>query len=228
MELDEMKLVWSRMNEFLESQRQHSFELRIDQSLERVRTGLRPLYWGQILQIGFGFAMILLAVSYWSDNVGVWYRLVTGLILHVYGIAVIMMAGITIGQICGIDYAEPVISIRRRIARLSSTYILNGLIVGLPWWVLWVLVIAVLASFGGVDLLGAQPIWILLCIGFGGLGLMGTWIFHRWSHAPSRADWGKRLDANAEGASLNRAQRILEELREFELEAESEEGCSRS
>jgi hypothetical protein len=218
MEMDEMKHVWSRMNQLLENLERQTGQLRLRGELGRIRTGLRPLFWGQILQILFGVAIILLAVGYWSANWQVWYRLVIGIILHVYGVSVIMMAGMTLGRIQGIDYSESVVSIRRQIAKLKSTCVLNGMICGLPWWILWILVVVVLAGYGGKDLVAAQPMWVALSVVAGVFGLLATWAFHRWSHQPARAGLGKRLDDNAAGASLKRVCGILEELQQFESE----------
>ncbi len=219
MELDEMKVVWTRMNQLLESQQRQSVQNSLNQKLRRVHSGLRPLFWGQVLQIFFGVAIILLAVGYWSANGETWYRFVCGIVLHIYGIVVIMMAGVTLGRIHAIDYSEPVVSIRKRVARLSSTYVLNGMMVGLPWWLLWVVVVVILAGYGGQDLLATRPLWVVLSAVVGMVGLIATWVFHKWAHQPVRAGFGKRLDENAAGRSLASAQKILNEIREFEQES---------
>ncbi len=224
MELDELKLAWLRMNDLLDKQQQMQqrrvFELKVAQTLKQVQSAFRPLYWGQILQIALGVAMILLAVSYWSPAPNLWYRWVVAIILHVYGITIIVMAGVTLGQIRSIDYSEPVVSIRRRVASLKSTCLVNGIVAGLPWWILWCLVVVVLASYYGYDLLASEPLWFMLSIALGVVGLLGTWMFHRWAYHPIRAQFGQRLDADAAGASISQAHRILNELREFEEETQ--------
>jgi hypothetical protein len=228
MDLDQMKLAWNRMNQLLENQQRQLVQIRLDQELKRVRSSLRPLFWGQVWQIVLGILVILFAVGYWSANIDVWYRLASGIVMHIYGVVVIIMAGITLGCLRDIDYAQPVLTIRRRVARLKSTYVLNGMIVGLPWWLLWILLAVMVAGYGGRDLIADCPQWILWSAAVGVVGLWGTWMFHQWAHRPVRSGWGKRLDAGAAGASINKAQRIIAELEAFENEQGQSNGADRA
>ena len=81
------------------------------------------------------------------------------------------------------------------------------MVTGLAWWLVWIPVMMVLAGLVGVDLYAHAPsvVWIGLAIGIP--GLLATWWFHRWSHRPVRAEFGKRVDDSAAGGSIRKTQR---------------------
>lgn len=57
--------------------------------------------------------------------------------------------------------------------------------------------------------------WLNIGIAVGVLGLLGTWIFHRWSRHPSRAALEKKLEDGAVGGSLHKAQAELDALTRY-------------
>lgn len=222
MELEELKRTWLK------------FEQRIDKRLtardsrdtvawnhrqrDRVRRGLWPLFWVQIVLIAFGIVMILMAVAHWSANPGIPYRMVVGVLFHVYGVVVIMMAGITLGRLSRIDYIKPVVVIQQQLKDLSRWYVRCGAVVGLPWWLLWMPFMHLVFGLHGVDFLGNVSLLFLWSnIGVGLLGLVGTYLFHRWLHQPGREDMASRFDDNAAGNSLKRAKALLADLESSEV-----------
>ncbi len=218
MELEEMKSAWQRMDLLLQKQENLLQKTEVDRQLRRARQGLRPLFWGQVCQLVVAILLILLAVSYWTGNRDVWYRLACGLVVHAYGVMVVVLSGITISKIAQIDYSEPVTTIQKKLARLRSFYILNGMLTGLPWWLLWIPAMTVLFGLLGQDLFMNAPGLVRWGTIGGMAGLLGTWIFHRWAHHPRRAEFGERLDRGAAGGSLAKAQRALREVHQFEAE----------
>ena len=62
MELDELRTAWQALGRQLE--RHDALQLRMHRSdrLDAARRGLRPLVWGQALQIAFGLALLLLGL----------------------------------------------------------------------------------------------------------------------------------------------------------------------
>ena len=83
--------------------------------MNRVRTSLRPLFRGQILQVLIGVALIVLGAQCWARNTHVPHRLICGVILHVYGVLVIGAAATVCTRINRIDYSEPVNRVRSRL-----------------------------------------------------------------------------------------------------------------
>ena len=60
--------------------------------MKRVEKSLRPLFWGQLLLVLLGVALILLGVWCWAQNTNVPHRFANGLFLHIYGVIVIAQA----------------------------------------------------------------------------------------------------------------------------------------
>lgn len=218
METDELKQAWHMLGRQLERHDAINLQLFRDRKLERARSSLRPLFWGQIVQILFGLPFLLLAMLFWSTAPHPTHVTVAGIIVHVYGIATIMLAGMTLAAIQRIDYSAPVVAIQKQLASLRRLYLINGMIAGLPWWFMWVLVLMTLSALSGKDLLTAAPSLVWSGLGIGVLGLLATWGFHRWSRSPLRAELGRKLDAAAAGGSIRKMQRVLDEVAQFEKE----------
>ena len=218
MELDEMKVAWRELNHRLEQQQSISLKQMRDVQLTNARHGLRPLFWGQVLQMIFGVFVILFAASYWTNHRDVPHQLVTGLIVHIYGVLMICLGGIMIAHIGKIDYAAPVATIQKKLAQLRCLYIRCGMMIGLPWWVLWIPFMMVVFGLLGADLYANAPEVISIGTAIGMVGLLATWAFHHWSHHPSRPGLAQWLDDSVAGGSLTKARKILDEIVRFEQE----------
>lgn len=225
MELDDLKQAWQSLDRQLKRQNAMQLAQLHERKVGRIRASLRPLLWGQIVQILFGAWMILIGVDVWVSHRDTLHLLLAGLAVHAYGVATIIAGGIVCGGIARIDHAAPVLELQRRLARLRKAYLLGGMCVGLPWWVMWVPFMMTLAmSATGIDIYAvahaSSPLanWLNMGIAVGVLGLIGTWIFHRWSRHPSRAALGKKLDDGAAGGSLRRAQAELDALKQYSEE----------
>ena len=222
MELDELKQAWQTLDRRLQQQNAMQFQLLREKRIDRMKSSLRPLLWGQIVQILFGAWMILMGVDVWVSHRDVPHLLIAGLVMHVYGVATVIAGGVVCNGIARIDHAAPVLELQRRLAKLRKHYLLGGMCVGLPWWVMWVPFMMTLAmSSLGIDIYAvahaSSPLanWLNISLGVGVLGLFGTWIFHRWSRHPSRAALGRKLEDGAAGGSLRKAQAELDALRAY-------------
>ena len=218
MEPEELKHVWQALGRQLERHDAINLQLFRERKLDRARSSLRPLFWGQVAQILFGCLFVLLAVAFWSAGPHPAHVAAAGVFVHAYGIATIVLAGMTLGSIRGIDYAAPVVSIQKQLAALRRLYLVNGMVAGLPWWFMWVVVLMVLSALGGHDLYANAPVMVWSGLGVGVVGLLATWVFHRWSRNPARATLGRKLDDAAAGGSIRRMQAVLDEVVQFEQE----------
>jgi hypothetical protein len=218
MELDDLKPAWHDLDRRL--QQQHALQLHLvhEAGTAKMKSSLRPLFWGQVLQIGFGLLFVLLAARFWSSGPTLPHLVVAGVVVHAYGVATIVVAGVTLALMRGIDYTAPVLAIQKQLARLQVHYIRSGMVAGLPWWFLWVPLLLVLSGLAGVDLHARAPGLAWMGLGVGVAGLLATFCFHLWSRHPSRAALARRLDDSATGGSLRRARAHLEELLRFERE----------
>src|SRR5690606_29450219 len=86
MELDELKATWQSLERSLQQGNAIQLQLFKDGRFKNMRAGLRPLFWGQIVQILFGVLTILIGVAFWSQHRDITHLFCTGLILHIYGV----------------------------------------------------------------------------------------------------------------------------------------------
>ena len=223
MEPDDLKLAWQALSRRLERHDALQTHLLLEQRKQKALTSLRPLFWGQVVQTLFGIPFIVLAALLWirggqsADGLP-WTTIVAGIVVQLYGIATIAMAGQTLRRIGEIDYAQPIIDIQKRLATVRRTYLVNGMLAGLPWWFMWVPLLMVLAGLGGTDLYVRAPGMVWIGLGVGAAGLLGTAWLHRWSRNPTRPRLAKFMDDSVTGASLRRAQAQIDEIARFEAE----------
>lgn len=223
MEPDELKTAWQALDRRLERQNAINLLLLKDDRTKRMRSSLRPLFWGQLVQMLFGLAFVLLASSLWIRAGSAplhlpWHVLLAGIFVHAYGVATIALAGCTMGLIRTIDYSLPVLGIQKQLLKLRRFYLINGMIAGLPWWFMWVPLLMVLTGLAGGDLHAKAPPVVWIGMGIGIAGLLATGWFHRWSRSPRRPRLAKAMEDGVTGSSLRKAQAILGELSQFEAE----------
>ncbi len=219
MELDELKSAWQSLDRRLAQQNSLNLQLFRDSKLDQARARLRPLHWGQIIQIIAGALLILMATTFWTQHREVTHLLIAGLIVHAYGVLMIVLGARTLWLVNQIDYAAPVIAIQKQLAQLRGFYILNGLWAGLPWWLLWMpfMMMFFMGAFGA-DVYANAPSVIYGGAAVGIVGLLATWWLHRWSRDPRRPRLAKFVHDSVTGASLRRAQAQLDEIARFEHE----------
>lgn len=217
MELDDLKATFQTLNANLERQNALNLALLREGRKEKARHGLRPLVWGQALQMVCGALLMLTSALYWTGHLHEPRHLLTGLLFHAYGLA-LLLCGIRMQTLLArVDFGAPVLEIQARLARLRRFFVVGGLWLGLPWWLLWMPLLAMVCmGLFGVDLYARAPQLFIYNTAAGLAGLLLTWRFHRWAQGrPTLAR--KWADALA-GASLTRAQRLLDELADFERE----------
>ncbi len=218
MELDELKATWQALDRRMQQSNAIQLQLFKDGRFNKMRAGLRPLFWGQIVQILFGVLTILIGIAFWSQHREVAHLFYTGLILHVYGVVTIITAGLTLGKIRSIDYAAPVLSIQKQLASVRRIYVGSGVVVGYSWWLMWIPFAVVVFGFLGVDISTVAPGFVPISAAIGIAGLLAMWAFHRWASNPRRGPFGQRYAESLSGGSLRRAQRVLDEITQFEKE----------
>lgn len=218
MELDELKTAWQQLGQQLERQQTLQLELLRERKRERMRSSLRPLFWGQMLQVALGIALILLGVACWTANPPPGGYFLAGILVHAFGVATAAAGGIMTALIGSLDLAAPVVAIQKRLGVLRRFHAVAGIAIGWPWWIMWLPVVVAIAGLAPDRPTGATPAWVWASLGVGVAGLIATWAFYRWARDPARPALAQRMDASVTGASLRRAQVVLDELRGFERE----------
>lgn len=217
MELDDFKSAWQSLDQRLALHNRLNLELLREGKLQKARSSLRPLLWGQILQMLLGLALIALGVACWSHNLHTPGLLATGILLHAFGVVTTAMAGLTIALLGTIDYSAPVLAIQKRMGRLLRFYLLNSVICGWSWWIMWVPVVVGFAGLGGGDRAATTPAWIWISLGIGVCGLLATWVYAAWAQGRrATAVPTAQLHDGADG--IRRSSRLLDEIARFEQE----------
>lgn len=214
MELDDFKSAWQELNRKLDQQHALNLHLLRESRAAGVRHGLRPLARGQALQIVLGALLVLFSIGFWSNHRHVPHLLLTGLLMHAYGLAMILFGIRVEVLIHRIDFGAPVLGIQKQVAELRRFFVVGGLWMGLPWWLLWIPLMMMVFKGLGVDLFARTPLVITLGAAVGSAGLVLTLLFLRW--AKGRPRLASLLEGSAAGRSLARAQRTLEEIARFE------------
>ena len=215
MELDDFKSAWQTLDARLSRQDRLQLELLRERKLDNARRGLRSLVVGQSLQVLLGVGITVLGVACWSRNLDVPALFASGVLLHAFGVITAAMAGLTLGLVATIDYSAPVVVIQKQMARLLRFHTVNSNVCGLPWWIMWVIVVLGFAGLGDVDRSLPTPAWIWLSLAVGIAGLLGTWAWTAW-----RARRGPLPDRDmADGCDgIRRGRRLLDEIARFEQE----------
>lgn len=214
MELDELKQAWQTMGRQLERHGELTLRLHRDQRMEAARRSLRPLYWGQALQVALGVALVVLGVACWTRNPDVPGLVVAGMLVHAFGLANAVLAALTIGLAATTDYDAPVMAIQKRLALLQRFHWLNATVCAMPWWVMWIPVVVAFAGLGEVRADAGTPGWIWASLAVGVAGLLGTWL-HAWRRRPTMTG-SSGPDRQDGGDGIRRGRPIIDEIAEFE------------
>jgi serine/threonine-protein kinase len=180
--------------------------------MNRVRSSLRPLFRGQIIQILIGVLIIVLGAQFWARNTHVPHRLFCGAILHAYGLLVIAAAATVCTRINRIDYSESVGRVRSRLDDVKRAYLRFGSVIGFPWWLMWIPA-AVAMGFDAV----LHPNSLIPSLVVGVIGMVVSyWLYARVqrSDKASAEPWRKRLA----GESIANAYMALKEIEQAQIQ----------
>ena len=214
MELDELKRAWTKM-----ALRQDGMEalLRMDFHDRRVgaaRAALRPLFWGQILQLALGVAFSVWGGTFWATHFQPLHLLACGLLVHGYGLLLIVFAARNLYLIRRVDYAAPVVDIQRSIAELRAFRVrVEAPVNAVLGCFIWIPVLWMNLAWYGIDLW--SPGFILWALACGLIGLAAVAVVV-W--AMRQFGYGHKIENESAGKSVVRAQAVLDEITRFERE----------
>jgi hypothetical protein len=221
MELDELKTAWRELDRRVVAIDLHQKRELRERKLSTLRTLLRLV--GAVLLFELlcdVFAVVLtgsFAVEHWREARFV----IPALVLHLAAIASIGSCVYQLAWIGRIDFAEPVVGIQRRLARLRVARIRT-----LQWTLLlspllWMpLVIVGARGFLGLDLYaGLGMPYIAANFAFGILVIpLGIWAARACADRLGDSPMLKSLADSVAGRSLVRAQLLVREVEVFEQE----------
>ncbi|WP_243049712.1 hypothetical protein [Dyella sp. RRB7] len=218
MELDDFKLAWQQIDRRLEQQHALNLQWLQTTAATRARRRLRPLWFGQLLQMAGGVALIVLAAGFWSARRDNPHLLACGLMLHGYGLMLVLAGARNLYLIGRVDYGLPVLVIQKRLAALRAWRVgVEAPVFGALGCFVWIpLALVSFDHWWGVDLWVRAPVvvWSFIASGVACLLVFGGII--AWSRRPGHERMANVLSRQAAGGSVQRAQAELQELARFE------------
>lgn len=223
MELDDLKKAWQEMERRLEKSEALNLQAVTETRLDKVRSAIRRFGLAQTIELALWLAMVIIVAPFWIEHRGTPHFLISGLVLHAYGVAAICVGTVQLLMIGRIRYSEPVLVIQKRVAELRYVQSRSALILGLAWWCLWVPSAIVAAKvLGDFDIYA--PGWVIASLATGVVGIVLT----LWGGASMTSRAARRhvthpsvsnaLDRFADrfaGCSLTQAQSRLDEIERF-------------
>lgn len=204
MEMHELQQAWGQLESRLEQQGRQLDRLHRQRGVDAVRSRLRWLSLGQLVELLVGLAIVLWAGGYWYDHREHAHLVVYGLALHAYGLGLLCFAVTQLLWLASINYDAPVLTVQGKLHRLAQLRVCSGRVMLAAGMVAWVpLLLVVLRGFG-LDLWLTQPgvVWANLGVGIAiAAGL-------EWSQRRHPERWGREHI----GGLLARSRRELEEL----------------
>jgi hypothetical protein len=220
MELDEMKLAWQQLDRRLAEQGALQRLIHRGQGMDRLRRGLRPLLWGQSVQIVFGVAAMLWGISFWSTHLGVIHQMVCGIVMQVFGTLMVAFAGRLLFQLQAIDYAAPVLDIQRRLARLRAWRVrVEAPVFSVLGSIVWVPAMLMLIQYdfdqSGDDYWNHAPELAGHLMLSGIVSLLLVLLAYGLIRRAGHRLW---LENNFTGSAVRKAEAMLEDIARFERE----------
>ena len=218
MELDDFKAAWQTLDRRLAEQNALNIHLFKEAKLTQVKSQLRPLMIGQVVQLIAGILMSLLFGSFWFDHLDKPHLMLCGLALHAYGIMFIVLAGRELHAINQIDYAAPVVEIQKQLANLRTWRIRMAPLFAITGSIIWIPLLLVIFAWLGADVWTDDPNVVYWFIASSVISLAIVFGIIHWLRHPSRQGLANSLDEGSVGQSIRRAQHTLVELERFARE----------
>lgn len=221
MELDEMKQAWQVLGQQLQRRNALAMQLFRDGRLDKLQRGMRPLVWGQALQIMLGVVLMLWGISFWSTHTAIWQAVACGVLMQIIGTLTCAFPIRLMMMQQGIDYAAPVIMLQHRLAAMRAWRVkVEAPAFAVLWGVAWIVALLMLAQYEG-DRVGLN-LWQHLRPGFlpwlalTVLVSVGV-VFLAW-YVVRRLGHGRWLDDRLAGGAIRHAEDALAEIANFERE----------
>lgn len=183
-DLHDLRQAWQQVDRRLVVQHRLAVQVYREGRLRALRWRWWPLYGGQILQIAAGLFTVAAGGYGWRHRGDGAIVVGSGVVLHVYGLALVVGAARVLARLRAIDYAAPVVEIQKRLAALRTSYVRSAVVLGQAWWFLWMPCVVVGAAAAGVDIWPRA--WRVFTLGtaVGIVGVLLTEGAARWSRRP--------------------------------------------
>lgn len=192
MELDDLKLAVAQLERRVidvEAAVRHGHEA--NRRWNAVRRPLIALGVYQTISAIFGVCIIATIAPFWMSRPLEPAIIGSAVFVHLYGVAVVAASVLQLIMIGRTYYTDAVVPFQRRFAQLVRVRTVAGWIAGLPWWILWMLIVVLVVNAEtGKNLFVEQPGWVIGSLVIGIAGMVGTLVLaRRWEkHPPAELD----------------------------------------
>ena len=218
MELDDLKSAWQTLDRRLEQANALNLHLFKENRIDKAKAGLRPLAFGQGVQLAIGVLMTAVFAPFWIRHMGTPHLVIYGLSLQAYALMFIVFAARDLSMLGRIHYDAPVLDIQKQLAALRAWRIRSGLWFAIAGCFAWTPLTLVVFYWLGADIWIHAPsvVYGFIASSFACLAL--SYALVRVSRRPGREKLARSLEASSVGRSLSRAQAMLDEIAQFERE----------
>ena len=220
MELEQLKAVWSDYNQTLDKNLKLNRSILREMNLDKAKSKMRTL---MILRSAEALLFLVIVIGLWNfiaDHFFISAPTISAFVLNVFG--TIGLAG-SIGQIAliaMIDYAGPVTSIQKQLAKIKShnIQILRLVILSIPFYMAYIFF--GFEFFFAVDLYEvADQKWLIANFIFSFCLVWPTlWLYKELGMKATTRKWIKKLIDDSGGKQITAAVEILNEVEKFEDE----------
>lgn len=215
-ELEDLKQAWQTLDRTLQRQHALTFHQLTENHRARLRRRFRPLIAGRIIQVIVGVAVALVCGSFWFEHRQVLHLLITGLLLHVYGLMMIVFAVRDLALIQRVDHSAPVVAIQKQLAELRAWRLRGAWRFAVAGCFMWTPLLLMVFYAAGLDLWLHKPqvVWCYVLSSFACLGVFYGLL--RWSRRPGQEKLARWLHQSSVGSAIARVESELEELERFQ------------
>jgi hypothetical protein len=216
MELDDIKANWQALDYRFEQQYELSLRVLREDKLERTRRSMRPWWVGQVVKIGVGLVTMVLFAPYWVANRHTPHLLVYGLMMHVYGLMLVLTGARNLQLQSRLDYTVPVIEIQRQLAALCVWRLREAVLYGVSGCFIWIPLILIGLAHSGFDLWVIKRSLVWADVASGVACLIVIYAVVHWSRGQGRERFRAALEGSIIGRSIRKSQATVDEVAKFE------------
>lgn len=218
MQLDDLQRAWAAHGALLDKNVRIHERLLREVMLGKVKSTLAPYVLWRVLEIMFGFAVIVLVGGVLPSHLDAPRYLALGGMVLAFAVAVTAKTAWLANRTQRLDYSRPVAAIQTEVERLKlleyRTFkwaLLGGIVLWLPAALL------LFEALCGVDALARAPLpWLAGNVVFGLAVLaLGQWLSRRHVERTDLAPWARRLVDSLSGRRLETVRGHLAELAAF-------------
>jgi hypothetical protein len=220
MTLDDLKLALDEIDRRLAASEAADRAHRVETSLRRSRSALRPLRWSLWLEVAWtGTATGLLAWFIATHAAPPWPAVASAGLLLALNAALHVATVRQIVQLDRLDLAAPVLDVQRGLAALNAlrSQVVRNVLLASPLVWLPVLIVAAEWAAGFNIVAETSRAWFVsnIALGVAVLGA-GLWVAHHRPEWVEESPWLRRMADHLAGRSLRRAREHADEAADFE------------